>query len=529
MKKIIMSLGTISTLGASVSSIVACQKSVKSQVEPIVNYNTFKLLVSKAKGVKLGTRTRPAFVQLQEAIAEAESLSKNSIFLEQAKIDKAWINLENAIQAFYNPNQHLTNNAELLKLIELGKATLRMDRVGHTKTAIDNLGLEIARAQIINLLEREQQAKIDYAVAFLNHAINTYKGVLTPKIDLQIVQYELEKNFYEIEEHWNVNALCDALNQEGIDVMDGITVSEVTIDPLLNEERLDIKKFVMSASSTSRFTGNIALYQVLNKACQNKTIYIEKLTGKIRSTEQSAPDETTEILNIGWDSHFIAHAMPIEIQKIPNYISPLITSLENLFDSKEKVDQRIVFNQNLANWNTRNITNMQGVFRGATRFNGDISTWNTANVITMENMFFSAWAFNQDLSKWDTSKVQDMSGMFCDTRAFNQDLSKWNTANVESMSQMFTSTKAFNQDLSDWNIAKVKNMSGMFQRAELFNTDLSKWNTANVKHMAMMFYQAQTFNQDISRWNVEGIVSFNFFAFASKLIPSHQPPKFRQL
>ena len=45
---------------------------------------------------------------------------------------------------------------------------------------------------------------------------------------------------------------------------------------------------------------------------------------------------------------------------------------------------------------------MSGVFDGATSFNQNISQWETANVVNMENLFRSATAFNQDISQWET-------------------------------------------------------------------------------------------------------------------------------
>ena len=56
---------------------------------------------------------------------------------------------------------------------------------------------------------------------------------------------------------------------------------------------------------------------------------------------------------------------------------------------------------------------MEHMFNGATAFNQDISNWNTAAVTDMQGMFYGATSFNQDISDWDTAaviKCQD----FCD-------------------------------------------------------------------------------------------------------------------
>ncbi len=47
---------------------------------------------------------------------------------------------------------------------------------------------------------------------------------------------------------------------------------------------------------------------------------------------------------------------------------------------------------------------MSGMFERSV-FNGDISNWNTSNVTNMAGMFAYANLFNQDLNNWDTSNV----------------------------------------------------------------------------------------------------------------------------
>src|SRR5574344_33675 len=46
------------------------------------------------------------------------------------------------------------------------------------------------------------------------------------------------------------------------------------------------------------------------------------------------------------------------------------------------------------------ITNMEDVFKNS-MFNGDISNWNTSNVTSMGRRFYNAKCFTQDINKWD--------------------------------------------------------------------------------------------------------------------------------
>ena len=82
------------------------------------------------------------------------------------------------------------------------------------------------------------------------------------------------------------------------------------------------------------------------------------------------------------------------------------------------------------------VTNMNGMFEGATSFNQDIGDWNVSNVTSMLGMFGNAFAFNQDLSSWVTSSVTDMSYMFIGATAFDQSLASWDIGSVETMESM---------------------------------------------------------------------------------------------
>ena len=163
-------------------------------------------------------------------------------------------------------------------------------------------------------------------------------------------------------------------------------------------------------------------------------------------------------------------------------------------------------NGSISGWQTANVTNMQGMFSGATAFNQPIGNWNTQSVTNMREMFFRAAAFNQPIGNWNTANVTNMSWMFDGATAFNQPIGNWITANVTNMAYMFDGATAFNQPIGNWITANVTNMSSMFYGATAFNKPLN-WNTANVTDMSGMFSGATAFNQPIGNWNTANVTN----------------------
>ena len=108
---------------------------------------------------------------------------------------------------------------------------------------------------------------------------------------------------------------------------------------------------------------------------------------------------------------------------------------------------------------TYNVTDMSGMFSGATSFNQPIGDWNTSKVTNMFEMFHSASSFNQPIGNWNTSKVTNMGYMFLGAESFDQPIGNWDTSNVTDMRGMFLGAKSFNQPIGDWDTSKVIDMS----------------------------------------------------------------------
>jgi surface protein len=157
----------------------------------------------------------------------------------------------------------------------------------------------------------------------------------------------------------------------------------------------------------------------------------------------------------------------------------------------------LTFNQNIGNWNTSNVTSMNGMLQYVSSFNQNINT-----KIVNEGL-------PNEYIAWDVSKVTTMAGML-ETTSIQYSLNNWNTSNVTNMSYM-CAYGSFNADISSWNTSKVTNMEGMFTGAYLFNQNIGAWNTSAVTSMSSMFNGATAFNQNIGAWNVSNVI--NFVAF----------------
>ncbi|MDD7006637.1 MAG: BspA family leucine-rich repeat surface protein [Lactobacillus johnsonii] len=105
-----------------------------------------------------------------------------------------------------------------------------------------------------------------------------------------------------------------------------------------------------------------------------------------------------------------------------------------------------LINVDVSNLDTRNITNMSGLFENSNALKtvGDLSQWNTSNVTNMSYLFSFPFAFGNyqlnnvgDLGKWDTRSVTDMSDMFAYSSIVPGNIGNWNVSNVKDMSDMF--------------------------------------------------------------------------------------------
>lgn len=189
-------------------------------------------------------------------------------------------------------------------------------------------------------------------------------------------------------------------------------------------------------------------------------------------------------------------------QSLSNWNTGNVTSMFNMFENAAS------FNGNISNWNTSSVTNMGSMFRSASNFSQPIGSWTTLSVTNMNDMFRQAAAFNQPINNWNVSSVTSMAGMFRQATNFNQPISAWNTSSVTDMADMFEQATAFNQPINNWNVSSVTSMAGMFRQAMAFNQPLNNWVTSSVTNMTSLF-ESGAFNQDIGNWNVSSVTQMN--------------------
>ena len=127
-------------------------------------------------------------------------------------------------------------------------------------------------------------------------------------------------------------------------------------------------------------------------------------------------------------------------------------------------------NIDLSRWDTTNVTDTRYLFYYSNLYpKTGIETWNTHNVDAATGMFMSARVSSDEIQNFDTSNITDMQAMFEQATIEGEllDLSKWNTSKVTNMVQMFAyiniaSSTGITLDLSNFDTSNVTDMSNMF-------------------------------------------------------------------
>ena len=198
-------------------------------------------------------------------------------------------------------------------------------------------------------------------------------------------------------------------------------------------------------------------------------------------------------------------------QPIGSWDTGQVTSMDSTFYSATSFDQPI------GAWNTGKVTNMYAMFYNADIFNQPIGAWDTGKVTNMKYMLSYTDIFDQPIGSWDTSQVTDMSYMFYYADKFNQPIDSWNTSHVSDMSFMFYRASSFDQPIGSWDTGQVTSMYAMFLRASSFNQTIGSWDTGKVTDMRYMFYNANTFDQSIGDWDTGNVTNMEAMFFNATL------------
>ena len=216
-------------------------------------------------------------------------------------------------------------------------------------------------------------------------------------------------------------------------------------------------------------------------------------------------------------SHMFSGLTEITELDLSHLVTPKLNDIEGMFKGMSKLETL-----DISNFITENVLDMAEVFYGATsltniRF-GDY--FETKNVTNMESMFRGVKLSSLDLSFFDTSKVENMSYMFEGTSDLTNIIfgDTFKTANVTNMKAMFSGCGASSLDLRGFDTSKVTDMSEMFKGTSnvtniffgdyfvtkdvinmyymfgdsaVSSLDLRSWDTGKVTNMSQMFYNTR--------------------------------------
>lgn len=229
--------------------------------------------------------------------------------------------------------------------------------------------------------------------------------------------------------------------------------------------------------------GNSHLYDInWNYDENNPGIWQVGLTGNATHTYPTAGTHTIAIRGHFPHIYFNNSGDRLKIKTIEQWGNNVWSSMERAFMGCANLVSNATDTPNLSM-----VNNMFGAFAYAESFTGDanIGNWDVSNVTEMHGVFGGATVFNADISNWDVGNVTNMKFMFSHARAFNQDLSNWNVGNVTNMDSMFRGAIAFDQYLGSWNVSNVGNMQNMFKDVTLsssnYDATLIDWNNQSLR------------------------------------------------
>lgn len=155
------------------------------------------------------------------------------------------------------------------------------------------------------------------------------------------------------------------------------------------------------------------------------------------------------------------------------------------FNNSGAADQNKILS--VDQWGDIAWTSFENAFAGTSFLT--ITATDTPDLSGVTNMFqaFNTGSFTflgNNMSNWDTSNITNMERMFSNSYTFNGDIGSWDTSSVTNMYLMFNNALDFDQNIGNWNVENVTDFGFMFRNAELssanYDSLLIGWNTQNL-------------------------------------------------
>jgi hypothetical protein len=178
--------------------------------------------------------------------------------------------------------------------------------------------------------------------------------------------------------------------------------------------------------------------------------------------------------------------------------------MQGMFYNNTVFDQGSIGGEGgVAKWDTSDVQNMSYMF-GGSGTGASISTFSDG---TTNNAVAMQCVFNQDITEWETGNVTQMRGMFQHTKYFNQDIGTNGLAKLVDGTTDFDYT--FNSSINSstqgndyanttrtddyWDVSKVTMMDNMFLSADAFQIPLTNWDMEALKYSANYNTQGDMF------------------------------------
>ena len=232
----------------------------------------------------------------------------------------------------------------------------------------------------------------------------------------------------------------------------------------------------MAAAGTVKAEGN-EIYAVFNSVDKTCTIYYDdqrESRGGVLNWPDMAAKETKamvqkvvfhesmkEAKSVSTASWFEDFTKFEEVENLTYLNTSNVTDMQFMFAGCGSLTSL-----DLRSFDTRNVTNMRGMFTCQALTSLDLSSFNTSNVTNMSSMFIQCFNLaSLDLSSFNTKKVKDMNAMFFGCTSLKTlNLNSFNTANVENMKDMFCNCEKLTTIYcnGDWTKGKVTDSKDMF-------------------------------------------------------------------